>query len=529
MSSNKLSRRGNIAFVYLIVCVLCSLIMAFVLNVGVVTHEKLKMQNAADSSSIAASTWISRGLNAITATNHVMGEMAAMIVVHHALGGNKLDKNEVAEETKDIDRRLTAAAIAAKAAGANTPAFETVREKDGVRAGMTLLDSKIELKEMLTKVYLSKVAAKIMQQSSIPPVVAAGKALEVAMDILEQVILKEYEFLNAVHAVARSLVPMKQTIRYELLPAARDYCDHVAERYPKLAKRAAKMVGEKLGVHIDLFPMELSLPIEKDPHRYAFTPVKRKTVKPRRPTPPNPSVRATNMREQVVKTTQLVRAAFPWVVYHRQPVLDVLGAMAPLSHAKEHYKDWTDGTSKRLLGKMQLPRQGDLGLYVLVGSTPPDKGYELWTEDRRLLDRHFSIQAYASRKPPTVIGKGTFFKQEHPVARVAISQALTYNGNRQRRNAFKTNLKYKRILPERQADVGWDTLNWLEETRPYELVATTRKGSVRSEFPRIRVNWQAKLVPVSPHRVEVAKRRLPAPVVKVIGKMNTQAKILFTH
>ena len=110
-----------------------------------------------------------------------------------------------------------------------------------------------------------------------------------------------------------------------------------------------------------------------------------------------------------------------------------------------------------------------------------------------------------------------------------MSQALVYNGNRQERHAFHTPLHFKRIIPERQADVGWDTLNWKELTRPYELVATTRRGGLVPESPDIEVNWQTKLVPMSVKLLERARSRLSDPYRSILEPIDVTNFTLHTH
>jgi hypothetical protein len=550
-SPAKSRRDGNISFVYLIVCVMCSVVTVFLLNVAHVTHQKLQMQNAADSAAIASTTWMTRGMNAVTATNHVMGEMAGMVVIHHAFGGYPLDQGRLATPSdypdwdydKDgpdpsmrrdsTDPKLHLAASKAKAAGALTPTYDEFVLRLGERrttAGLALLDAKIVLRNWLIFTYRMKSVAKAMQQSSIAPIVAAGIALEKSMDIFEEKIFQEYAFLIALQELAVELKPLKEKLRDRMLPAARDYTDHVVEKFPELAKRAAKAVGKELGVEVELYPRWPALPVIKDPHRYAMSPLNLPKVKPHRNPPPNPTPRIKpKPREQVVKTSQLARATFPWVVYHRQTILKLLVAMAPLSNARRAYKHWTDGSTKRLMDEFQRPGGLELGLYVLKGATPPDKGYELWTEDRHLLDEVFSVQAFAWREKPIVIGQELFFQQQHDTGRIAVSQALLYNGNRQRRHRYHTPLHYKRILPERQADVGWDTLNWAEGLKPYELVATTRRGPVQSIYPEIKVNWQSKLVPVSVNRLGKAREHLPEPYRSILKKIDMRFPQLQTH
>src|SRR5262245_43268346 len=64
----------------------CFLLMAFVLglvlvgNIGAATNDRLELQNAADAAAYSAALQMARGLNAITATNHMMGEVTAQII-----------------------------------------------------------------------------------------------------------------------------------------------------------------------------------------------------------------------------------------------------------------------------------------------------------------------------------------------------------------------------------------------------------------------------------------------------------------
>ena len=60
-------------------------------NTGHVAKEKLEAQNAADSIAYSSSLWMARGMNSVTATNHMLGEATAMSAVHEAFGGPELD------------------------------------------------------------------------------------------------------------------------------------------------------------------------------------------------------------------------------------------------------------------------------------------------------------------------------------------------------------------------------------------------------------------------------------------------------
>ena len=67
------------------------LIMAFLGNVGYVVTEKMHTQNAADAIAFSSAQWMARGMNAVTATNHLLGETTGLVVVIEGLGGPEAD------------------------------------------------------------------------------------------------------------------------------------------------------------------------------------------------------------------------------------------------------------------------------------------------------------------------------------------------------------------------------------------------------------------------------------------------------
>lgn len=498
---------GSVSMVHAVAVMFFTVMIVMLINVGHVTHHKVEMQNAADSVAITAATWQARGMNAVTATNHVIGEMLAFVALHEAIGGPRLDNPEELgpADTSEVDARLEAAYRIASSMGARTPAYTTVRQEDGVYADNTILESKIRLKEWLTWIYYMKAAAKAMQYSGIPAVVAAGEALETLMDAFEEVIKLEYEILMDLHKFAASkvILGLKELLRDDMLPTAKKYTDLVVERTPMVAQRAAEQIAESNGTLGTLYPFQPELPLEIDPFSYASSPFisDNKRVPAKKRTPPSPPPRCTKPgmpQRQVDKTCQLTRAAWPWVHYHRKPILD---ALSPLywSNARKHYFDWTAGATIYLAHDLQRDWH-QLGLYVLKGYPAPDKGYALWTEDGKRADRLFTVLGLSYRGKPLVAGEDVFFAQAHPKGRVAIAQAMIYNGNCQKRADYYIDLLgCARIHPYRQADVGWDTLNWKEGHAPTELLGI---DVMPYEFPEIQVNWQAKLVPLSTARLK---------------------------
>jgi len=553
-------------------------------NMGMVTTRKVEVQNAADASARSAGIWMARGMNSITAANHLMGEMLSFVVLHEAIGGRKHEGQVSADDgvnrskhgggeammaspevLKQTDQRLQ---LAYETADAMRPVlsfpphqtiFELVYQRSsgrtGIHAEATLLDAKINLKIWLTRVYMGKATAGALIMTGYYPLVVAGKAIEAAMEPLERKIEQEYRTLKAFDHAARNLLPMKKLLRDVLLPAAKRYTTAVVRVAPQAALQAARAVAEKNGATVELFPLpgQLRLPVEIDPLALAQS----LPVADRRVPEPNPrgcgcpSEQTAIGRDQIVKVTQLARATFPWVNYHRQPILDAMAATLQLADAKELYFHWTNGYSKSIADEQQRGNAADpnshLGLYVLIGYQAPDKGYELWNlpEFSTLAEQLFSVVSIARMPAPDIAGD-LIFPEEHPDGQFAWSMVMLYNGNEQLRPEHRIDLSCKRILPLRQAAVGWDTLNWKpgslqksrgceerpsglsdRENRPFELLGI----GLPPQYPGIRVNWQAKLVPASADRInQLRQAPLPQPFSSTLNRIPDEFPVeLATH
>ena len=570
------------SFVSAVAIMLCVLLFALIVNVARCVHAKIHNQNAADAVAYSGAVWHARGLNAITASNHVIGEMMSLVIIHEAIGGKKLEYNtRNPKDTRRQDRSLDRAYWFARILNSSRklPAYKTVRQKDSIRAGATLRQSKKVLKEYLAWVYWAKFVGKAMQYSKFPPVVIAGKILWQLAHVVELKIWQEYKTLNVFHHIARSLLGVKKIVRNVMLPGAKRYTDDVRKRVPAIAQAAAKRIARLNGHQGVLYPGKHPLPVMLDPHAKATRPLPRvptfsgdslgsshsvlgnvdqtltgnidvrqpsglkfPNLYGNQPTPTSlaeqsrckcPTRRTHNIRHQIVKTSQLARASFPWVNYHRRPILRALGLLVPLSKARDFYFDHTNGFSKRLCDRFQRgrgqdrgygePRQKadphDMGLYVMQGSTPPDKGYELWNlpQYSSVADRLFTVVGLTYQSPVEIVGFSVF-GQAHPHGSFAYAQAMIYNANDQQRSNQRINLRCQRIVPVRQANTGWDTLNWYpggggregcrskktgrgnsrNNTRPFELVGI----GIPHQYPRIQVNWQAKLIPGSKYRLQ---------------------------
>jgi hypothetical protein len=531
---------GMLSVANTVFALFCVLLMVLILNVGHLLHRKMELENAAQNVTISGANWFARGMNAITATNHVIGEVLSFVVLHDALGGKKLDRNEV-EDTKKVDDGLDDAWQLAQSMGAATPAYETVRQREeGVRASNNAMICicKVRLKKYLTEVYLAKYAAKCMQLY--PPTHAAGVALEKTCDAIELKILQEYQVLNVLQKIARALTPLKVLVRDRFLPQAKRYTTRIRDEVPQIALQTAEELGTMHESYGTLFgpPPQMPtlarradqvaplpayaprLPVEIDPFAQAFDPGVREDAHDHdfdKTCGCDPEDQTTNMRRQIVKTTQLARATFPWVNYHRGPVVDLTDSLLTLCDGGQVYVDCTAGHCIDLCDELQLSPRHDLGLYVVRGYSAPDKGRELWTDDAERVDRLFTLVGLAHREAPYVLGQPAVFSQAHPDGMLAFSQAILYNANPQHRPNYRINMNCKPLVPRRQAAVGWDTLNWAPGCRPYELSGKR----LPPEYPKIQVNWQAKLVPISKGRYRelTSSQSLPAPFLPVVKRL----------
>jgi hypothetical protein len=149
-------------------------------------------------------------------------------------------------------------------------------------------------------------------------------------------------------------------------------------------------------------------------------------------------------------------------------------------------------------------------MYVMRDMQSMDKGNEPWTHDSQRAAELFTVVAIAHRDPwkapfSPVVYRTPYSKQ----GTFAFSQSMFYgaNGRREIKTAGKDT---------RQPDTGWDTLNWTppvqapewglsdpshEGTRPWEALIGKHKPLRLAE---VRINWLAKLVPISLDMVQDA-------------------------
>lgn len=457
------------------------------LNVSGVLHDRSDQQRQTDAVATALGNWKARHLNAIVAHQHTVGDMLSLAIVHHAIGGELLDQ-QVAADTRRADERLRLAAQLARRSRTGTPAYDDVSRP--VLAGEALLAAQIRLKQRLTQVYDAKAAATAMQ--AFPPTRPAGEALETLAELFEQAIWQEWRVLDDLYKRAVALTPTKLALLQHQLPAAMQQLHQMVEHYPQGQQQLAEELQHRLNLQIHILPTDRRLPIKIDPWATLTMPPP-SWQRPSAGTCPTES--ADHMRHQIVKVTQLARATFPWVNYHRKPLVSRLESLTPISNMGELFFDHTNGVSKRMLDELQA--DGACALYVLDDYQGPDKAYEVWTAEGgdAAADRTFGLTVMTARPVRTPYASKMFGQAPQAWA-YRVASALAWQPYVPQQPSQQIDLHCKRIVPSYQAATGWDTLNWAPAVSVPELVGF----GLPHIFPQIQPDWRSRLSPTSPAR-----------------------------
>ncbi len=301
MIRSRAHRHGKITLVTCVAILGLIVLAGFVGNAGHVVTAKVSAQNAADAIAFSSAQWMARGMNAVTATNHLIGEMTGLVVVVEALGGPEADAGmeDYPIENKSVDminQRLWEAAVikggyGASAFGPADKAFLKIavrvispddEKKAKHKAFATIYDSKRELKRSLRKYLIIKTIANA--GFFVPPpfgwatMIAAYAAhaksnVEIAQDVKEYLILEGFEFL------VTKIKPIKVGILEEkLIPALVKHGDLLAGRDLNVGPIRTSVVNagladslERLGEFYDVEAAVLpgattwTLPIEREP------------------------------------------------------------------------------------------------------------------------------------------------------------------------------------------------------------------------------------------------------------------------
>lgn len=110
------SEKGGMSFSALIVVIGLGVVIGLVGNMGTEVLQKQRLQNAADAGAYSTAVWMARGMNTVSAINHVMGELTANIVILDALFGDgvKPYKNGSTKTESNLNDGIKGASSTAK-------------------------------------------------------------------------------------------------------------------------------------------------------------------------------------------------------------------------------------------------------------------------------------------------------------------------------------------------------------------------------------------------------------------------------
>ena len=267
-------------------------------NVGQASKEKLELQNSADSIAYSSTLWMARGMNALTATNHLLGEATAMAAVHEAMGGPELDHaiRRNTNENTALDNAIRSLAQLAPVAPSiySPPPIPTIDRRvvkfvtdrtspsnGRMSAFATIYDSRMTLKRQLIIILPAKAFANL--GFLVPPpwgyaTAAAAYVVHIAGTANIVLIGKEWFVLEAFEAIARVFKPIKSVLEKQLVPTLVAHAHFVASYDPNAQKQKPGIVNgaverlvldleQKLDVEASLFPKfkKLRLPVEAEP------------------------------------------------------------------------------------------------------------------------------------------------------------------------------------------------------------------------------------------------------------------------
>jgi hypothetical protein len=466
--------RGVLSMPMLFVFLGLTLLFSFLNNASLVVARKIETQNAADAVAYSTSLQLARGMNAVTATNHLIGELHAITILHHSLGGDELDGDK-SEKKQDADVKflLPVSYNIARILSDIKPLERTYNavNKDP-KVGGAIGDARVRLQRVAVWSFITHSIGGLFEKiGSVIPLIgpfinAYGKVIAVEALVFEGKIYGETLVLDGLENVARATKQVKKTIQSPVLPALNAYAKSMVFLVSAKMPSTVDQIGIANNVETNMYPGPIfptvTLPVQAEP---------------------------SSMSK--LARSQLTRASTPWVRHWRVPFQQFGESLLYLSRFKmfytNHTNDWTIELVKR------AKQKNNLHLLVMKDTNldGADKGAEQWTKkagsDRA--DELFSTMGFALKKSPRYTT--SFFRNPTKDGVFAYSQAMVYNANPQTGSASGG----------QQKRLGWDTLNWDFQASPIpEWVKDNTSGAFKVQNvpePRIKLNWQSKLVPTT--------------------------------
>jgi hypothetical protein len=446
--------------VFMVVTALFVLLLAgLVFNQGLSILRKIDLQNQADATALAVGENQASALNQLTLYNHLIGEQLAWAVIPEALAGSNVDRSDLEpsdrREAERLVRQIADLSVTLQLAGQSTPAAATLQEP--IESGAMTGQAKIRLLAALVRNYEQRLGS-----TSSP-----GSDVELA-------VLAEWRTLSELEAQGRQCRAAKDYLLSQSIPALLTESDRIVRNRGLEAAGEAQSLGAAHHFQGGLWPSVPSLPVQTEAVDL---------------TDPNPA--------GGLQDAQIVQAAWPWVLYDRQPVLERLQGLT-ISSAAALYDSWTVATTARLAGRIYL--QTNRALFVLADSASDRKGFEPWTSDSRLADRRFGLMALAYRPAPVPLAEA-IFPGPIPEGQLAHTQAMLYNALPNHPEPGDRGL---------QPRIGWDTLNWSVRVARYPATDTV-------VLPEVQPGWRARLVPVT--LLDDAALDLPGPFQRPVQRL----------
>lgn len=515
-----IKEEGMISLVTIQAVLFLLILIGLVGNTGRIVSEKIEVQNGADAVAYSSGIVMARALNAVTASNHLIGELNALAVLQHALNGEGEDRPP-SGRMNAVDKMLSISFRMADAVKHQTfPSHpnERISFRGGAYdlnneipsdAGATIAWSMHRLQLLLAWTYEAYTIGALLQKSKWPIAVAIGAGIASAAIAVEFKIGQERLVLDQLKTFSDRTDPIKRGILENVIPIVYAYQIRIRDSVPNAVRNALNEVRE--GNRLDdaqIFPSfengMLDPPLKEEPENFG----------------------TEGESDNELYRSQLVRASYPWVKHWRHPILTLTEFILLLARTGLYYEHYSDRYTREL--SYQLKEKQKVHLLVLkdtnLESRP--KGEEPWNQDSLLADQRFAIVGFSHRTVRNTISP-QIFPPEIPNGLVCYSQALVYNANPQKPGSGNR---------EWQTTVGWDTLNW--KVQVPEMPATQKnanefqiwrpsKNKKRPPRPEIRLNWQVKLVPVN--RMQDAKWTLKGSIRKEMDRVNSQFRDLLNH
>jgi hypothetical protein len=546
--------QGLTTFLTALVIVMFAVLLGLVANVANNARQKMEVQNSADAIASSSSLWQARGMNAVTAANHLSGELAALCALQYSFGGPELDdgKGFDTAESRKLFLQLQALATAADAL-AKLPTYKETWDQikqtnnDKFKAGATIYDSFMTLEYLF---FYSLAAHDLGGIVYFIPFIGpfVDLALEGIAAALDVKILQEWVSLeNVVQPAAQATIPARKTIETGVLPLIQGYADMATRETALSIERTVKDLSQKNNVKGAVYPAPkpatLKLPLEKE-HVPATTgqvpdspseaggisgavgdilnwldyaksfrdwlnsipgfdmPAKAggsldiasppSSPVPTKGWPGNPS------RDKLPKSdwnkeqkSQWVRATYPWVNHWRAPIRSVMDGGLTLSMASAWYLHWSNRYTLAKTHEFRTQQNQRLTMYVMIDSEKHGKGNEPWT------------RAAGSARADELFCVVGFAHQ--PVRTLAMPRVFGKPpSNSKGMVAFSQAMLYNANQQGPltgsgglQPDLGWNTLNWKSPVRDGSHAYEYGQGVDDSDEPVIHLNWQTKLTPVT--------------------------------